>query len=158
MSSSSSSETFQPVLVGTSPAGVEYVAYKASDVERLKRSLARAWDTHTRRVEKLSAGVMHAVEFQLLNIAERGDCTEKQARQLEKVRVGRSFIVAPNWVLQECADAVEDAAELLECGQGGMAETSTLDVSWEFAEACDARRAKSMRRHARRLRGQRVYR
>lgn len=150
--------TFEPVHVGTSPAGVEYVAYKASDIEPLKRALARAWDRNPRKVAKLSAGVIYAIECQFSNLSERQHLTKYDRRDIARARIGRTFIEAAEWILQECADAVEDAADRLESGQGGMAETSNRDVSWEFSEACDARRAKSMERHARRLRGQRVYR
>jgi hypothetical protein len=142
-------ETFVPVHLGISPAGIEYVAYSADKVEPLRASLARAWERHnakrTARVSALSDGVMDAVAFGVATYAEEGG-------DVSRVRMGRTYIEAPLVVLEWVADTIEHEAERIECGMGGMAETSTRDVSDAFAVACDRRRVRSMRGHAARIR------
>jgi hypothetical protein len=142
------SETFVPVHVGTSPYGVEYVAYSADKVEPLRASLARAWERHNAkraaRVSALSDGVMDAVAFGVATYAEEGG-------DITRVRMGRTYIQAPVIVLEWVAETIEREADLIEIGMGGMAETSTRDVSDAFARVCDRRRVRSMRGHAARI-------
>ena len=145
----STSETFAPVHVGVCPYGVEYVAYSADKVEPLRASLTHAWERfnakRAARVSALSDGVMDAVAFGVATYAEEGG-------DVSRVRLGRTYIEAPLIVLDWVADTIEREADLIETGMGGMAETSTRDVSDAFARACDRRRVRSMRGHAARIR------
>jgi len=147
--STTHTESFVPVHVGTSPAGVEYVAYKPEHVETLRRSLERAWARARRsnvcRVDRLSEGVIHVMEVRLSAWAENGE-------DVSQVKIRSRSVTAPALLLLDFADAICDAADDIEDGLGGLAESSNQDLPFGFCEATDKRRAQSMRRHAARMR------
>ncbi len=135
-------ENFAPVHVGTSPAGVEYVAYKAEDVAKLEASLERQWARAKHRV-KLTRGAVDAIEYRDQETLPKGG------------RIGRDFIEGTTEFLEWCLDALEDRVQILEHeGAQEMAENYFgAEDRTAFFDAANARRVKALRKQARKLDG-----
>jgi sirohydrochlorin ferrochelatase len=135
-------DTF-PRVIGTSPAGVEYVARKPEDVAKLEVSLERQW-MRARKVEslriKLSAGAIEAIR--------RADTDT-----MPKGRLGSVFVEGSREFLDWCADSLRMRIEDLEAnGADEMAEhyfgVSNRD---KFFEAANARRVRALRKQLAKL-------
>jgi hypothetical protein len=155
-------ETFAPLLVGTSPAGVEYVARKPEDVEKLTRSLARQWSKHyARPVRGNREELVRLVDAARLSTRRvrlsRGAVAAILRRDDEHQpagRIGSDFVEGTREFLSWCGDALRMRVEELEWdGADEMAEADTIsDVDrTNFFEAANARRVKALRRRLLRL-------
>jgi hypothetical protein len=171
-------ETFAPFLVGTSPAGVEYVARKPEDVEKLTRSLARQWSKHyarpvrgnreelVRRVRGQRCAKADYLAKTLNNwMGPKRTRVRLTAGAVAAIlrrddehqpagRIGATFVEGSRAFLAWCFDALTMRVEELEwAGADEMAEADTIsDVDrTNFFEAANARRVKALRRSLVRL-------
>lgn len=89
-------------FIGTSPSGVEWVAYRPEHVERLQSRLATVWAKHQQRVVRarhISRGAMDRIEDAVGRVYEGRDCP---------VTLGRTFVEGPRGDLEELAEVVAD--------------------------------------------------
>ena len=92
-------QAFEPVVVGVSPAGVQWVAYAPEHVEPLRQRLA-----HVRRSQRLTVkltSTQHLVVGEVLGIfAEAG-------LDVARAILSDGSLTAPRWLLEDVASRVE---------------------------------------------------
>jgi len=131
-----------PITIGTSPAGVEWVAYHREHVAPMRERLGRLWTARRRRV--LLTPAQSAVVGDVLTVLkETTDCSRAVARE--------TYVEAPQLVLEAIADRVEgEAASVADVGV--YIDGAHTEAQAEFAVRS---RLNSLRKLARKLRGRR---
>lgn len=118
-------EPFAPVKIGTSPAGIEWVAYKSENVETMTKRLALHWERHNARV----VTVRGLSETFLSYIP--GHFMVESAEDV--LTIGATFVRGPRCALADIADMAWEASDYIPEQYASLSNAQT-DAQYAFAE------------------------
>ena len=137
---------YKPYFVGISPAGVEYVAYKAKDIDHLEGRLARLWKRHLARRIRVR-GLTPAQAEHALSAASVLDCKPSD----RNAEFGRTWVEASHELLFNIAQDLEYDAEHGD-HEAQIEGGSLRELNSGFVAASAARRVACLKAAAEKIR------